>query len=97
VERAIAQVGRVLPSLGSIEDYAVRRLRVTPLVPRLPGSRIPRPIGPDFEARVPSVRRLLALKGLDRELLDLIGATLSSRPVAWRQCSDGRSGAFESV
>ncbi|MCC6178482.1 MAG: replication-relaxation family protein [Chloroflexi bacterium] len=68
-----AEVGRALPSPDSIEVYAVRRLRVTPLVPRLPGSRIPRPIGPDFGSRLPSISRLLAVKGLDRELLDVIG------------------------
>jgi hypothetical protein len=68
-----ARVGRALPPPNSIEAYAVRRLQVTPLVPRLPGSRIPRPIGPDFEARVPSIARLLAVKGLDRELLDVVG------------------------
>lgn len=61
------------PSSDSSESELVRRLQVTPLVPRPPGSRIPRPIGPDIEARVPSIGRLLAVKGMDRDLLDLIG------------------------
>lgn len=68
-----ARVGRALPYSDLIETYVVRRLRVTPLLPRLPGSRIPRPVGSDFESRAPSVCRLLTVKGLDRELLDVVG------------------------
>ncbi|MCC6177286.1 MAG: replication-relaxation family protein [Chloroflexi bacterium] len=51
----------------------VMRLQVPAMESRLPGSRIPQPVGPDFAARAPNVDRLLALKGMDRDLLDLIG------------------------
>jgi hypothetical protein len=68
-----ARLGSAIQDSDSGEAYAVRRLRVKPLAPRLPGSRIPRPIGPDVETRLPNISRLLAVKGLDRELLELIG------------------------
>ena len=68
-----AKLSLATESSDAAETYAIRRLRVTPLVPRLPGSRIPRLIGPDVESRVPSIGRLLAVKGMDRDLLDLIG------------------------
>jgi hypothetical protein len=55
------------------ESHAVSQPRVPSLVPRLPGSLIPRPVGRQLEVQASKVNRLLAVKGMDRDLLDLIG------------------------
>jgi hypothetical protein len=69
-----ARLTSLAASLSEPPDTrTVRRLQVPPLGSRLPGSLIPRPVASQLAARAPSVNRLLALKGLDRDLLDLIG------------------------
>ena len=62
--RAIAELIRNQPR------HAPAGARDGATTPRQPD---PRPVGPDFAARAPTVSRLLALKGMDRDLLDLIG------------------------
>src|SRR5207248_509510 len=61
------------PATHSRAFQPARHLQVRSLVPRLSGSRIPHPVGSDFGSRSPNVRRLLALKSMDRDLLDLVG------------------------